>query len=105
MPVDVLVRLKDQMGDVGTVETVVLLNEALRPDELCRADDRREHAQDLRLTCVADPLVGDGRAAAGCGENHVEVMNPSTNFADPELVLDRDGVTASLEVREHARIV
>ena len=42
LPVDPFALAHDQVGDIGSVIAVAVLNEGLRPDELCRG--RQLHA-------------------------------------------------------------
>ena len=59
LPVDPLALAQDQMGDVGAVVAVPVLQQRLGPDHLGRRGQLDRHAVELGRMALLEPVVGD----------------------------------------------
>ena len=92
--------LEDDVGDVGAVVAVAVLEEELGEDELGRRGDPDVGAVDLDLIGLAEPVVGDRDAGGRDVVDDVEEMLVLPDLADPALVLDLDPIALRLEEAE-----
>src|SRR5690554_4680820 len=96
-PIDFLMCLQNEVRDVCTFVTIVLLNEALGPQQLGRADDLDTCAENVRWPSVVDPVVSDRDDAVGRSKNYIDVVHTAVDLGDPKLIFHRDGVIQSLK--------
>src|SRR5882724_12995714 len=72
LPVDALVLAQNQVGDVGSVIAVAILQQGLGPDHLGRWRQLYGHAIDLRGMALLQPMVGDRDDRGWRTEDYVE---------------------------------
>ena len=105
LPVDPLGLPQNEMGNVGTVVAMPVLQQRLRPDHLGRRRELDRHVIELRRVAFLEPMVGDADHRGGGTEDHVEEAVAASHLGDPTLVLDLGLESTLLEVKEDAREV
>jgi hypothetical protein len=104
-PVDLVVAFEDDVGDVGAVVAMMILDEDLGPDELRRRDQAHRSAEQLGLGGMGEPFVGDRRGDGRHVEDDVDEQFSARDPRQPALVHHLDVVVVLLEIIEHLQRV
>src|SRR6185312_14710554 len=104
-PVNRFMTLEDHVRHIGHVVAVMVLDEDLRPDELRRRNELNAGAEQRRIGCSDEPVLGNvSRDRRHVGDD-VDEQLAARYSIEPALVDDLDLEAAPLEIMQELQCI
>src|SRR4030095_4157998 len=87
LPIDFLMLDQYEMGNIGAIVALAVLNEDLGPDQVCNRGNLHFAIEEFGVMGVFEPIIGNWGNKIGRTKDEIDVQFPFEDFRDPTLVL------------------